>query len=295
MEIENKLKEKIRSLVNEGISEISEDIKEWNITLEEAKGVSYEVENEVKKIVSELQIYVNNIPIDYTKNNFQTKRIETEKKVFGLNINFKITFYFFKNNDVYVQNQEYTKALYKYIPSSQTVYISIYVIGNKIVRNTFNSKIAHEIRHTNQYKKTSKSNTDLLHPIKYYKIVQDIKENGFPSIIAHIKYLSSKYEQEAYGEELYNELMYSDEPPEVYFRETNSYMAYNALKKCIKIVQTNKDNQKLLEALTKWGYNYNDFLKKAQYSQQNFIKRLSRIIVQVQEDKIDTNPQFNYK
>ena len=105
MEIENKLKEKIRKLVNEG--EISEDIKEWNITLEEAKGVSYEVENEVKKIVSELQIYVNNIPIDYTKNNFQIKRIETEKKVFGLDINFKITFYFFKNNDVYVQNQKY--------------------------------------------------------------------------------------------------------------------------------------------------------------------------------------------
>lgn len=50
MEIENKLKEKIRKLVNEG--EISEDIKEWNITLEEAKGVSYEVENEVKKIES---------------------------------------------------------------------------------------------------------------------------------------------------------------------------------------------------------------------------------------------------
>ena len=47
-----KLKEKIRRLVNEGISEISEDIKEWNITLEEAKGVSYEVENEVKKIES---------------------------------------------------------------------------------------------------------------------------------------------------------------------------------------------------------------------------------------------------
>ena len=38
MEIENKLKEKIRKLVNEG--EISEDIKEWNITLEEAKGAS---------------------------------------------------------------------------------------------------------------------------------------------------------------------------------------------------------------------------------------------------------------
>lgn len=50
MEIENKLKEKIRKFVNEG--EISEDIKEWNITLEEAKGVSYEVENEVKKIES---------------------------------------------------------------------------------------------------------------------------------------------------------------------------------------------------------------------------------------------------
>ena len=292
--MENKLKEKIRRLVNEGITEISEDIKEWNITLEEAKGVSYEVENEVKKIVSELQIYVNNIPIDYTKNNFQTQRIETEKKVFGLDINFKITFYFFKNNDVYVQNQEYTKALYKYIPSSQTVYIFIYVIGNKIVRNTFNSKIAHEIRHTKQYKKTGKNNTELLHPRKYYEIVKDIQNEGFPKIVAHIKYLSSKYEQEEYGEELYNELMYSDEPPEVYFRETNSYMAYNALKKCIKIVQANKDNQKLLEALAKWGYNYNDFLKKAQYSQQNFIKRLSRIIVQVQEDKIDTNPQFNY-
>ena len=50
MEIENKLKEKIRKLVNEG--ETSEDIKEWNITLEEAKGVSYEVDNEVKKIES---------------------------------------------------------------------------------------------------------------------------------------------------------------------------------------------------------------------------------------------------
>ena len=60
-------------------------------------------------------------------------------------------------------------------------------------------------------------------------------------------------------------------------------------------MQANKDNQKLLETLAKWEYNYNDFLKKAQYSQQNFIKRLSRIIVQVQEDKIDTNPQFNYK
>ena len=47
--------------------------------------------------------------------------------------------------------------------------------------------------------------------------------------------------------------------------------------------------------INKLNNNYNDFLKKAQYSQQNFIKRLSRILVQVQEDKIDTNPQFNYK
>ena len=113
----------------------------------------------------------------------------------------------------------------------------------------------------------------MLHPIKYYKIVQDIKEDCFPSIIAHIKYLSSKYEQEAYGEELYNELMYYDEPPEVYFRETNSYMTYNALKKCIKIVQANKDNQKLLETLAKWEYNYNDFLKKSSIFTTKFYKK----------------------
>lgn len=292
---EKLLREKIRNLISENVDELIEDMKQWNASLEEAKGVSYEVENEVKNIVYDLQNYVNSFNIDYSKNNFQIKHLEVIHEVFGVKINFKINFYFFKNNDVYVQNEGNTTRLYKYVPSSKTVYISVYVIGKRIVKNTFNSKIAHEIRHAHQYKKTGKNNTELLHPVKYYQIVKDIQKEGFPQIIAHIKYLSSKYEQEAYSEELYNELMYSDEPPESYFRKTNPYLAYNMLKTCVKVLGTNKNNQELIEALSKWGYNYDDFLRKAHYAQQSFIKRLSRVLVQVQEDKIDTNPQFNYK
>lgn len=152
------LKDQIRNIVSGSIDDVVDNLKEWKASLQEAKGISYEVEKETKNIVSYLQNYLNRSHVDYSKDKFQIKQLETKHEVFGEKVNFKITFYLFKNNDIYVQNEGNARTLYKYVPSSKTVYISVYVIGKKIVKNTFNSKIAHEIRHALQYKKTGKHN-----------------------------------------------------------------------------------------------------------------------------------------
>lgn len=272
----------IKEFIKRELPTLIDDVIELNQAIEEAKGISSEVEEVVKELNDFFQEEIDNTPKNYLKNDFWEKNFSYTAEVFGKDVNFNVKVYYFKNINSYNNNRDKTNYLYKYVPSSNTVYISIYVIGDKIIKNTFNSKLAHEIKHYHQYIKTGYNQ---LHSTKYYDILKNIdSKNPYERTISNIVYLSSDYEQQAYTEELYNELMYSEAPYSSIIYSTNTYKAYESLKKSIAQAEKYSTDSNFINALKQYGYNFDDFIRKANFAKRNFIKKIGRTITQYQED-----------
>lgn len=261
--------------------------KALNEAIDEAMGISAEVEKEAERFVNAIQTKLREICPCYNRAGGYMTTVDFTDRLFEDKVNIKVRAYFFRDEHTYLYNlkKSMVNYIYSYIHSSNTIYLTTVVVGSDFIPGTLHSKVAHEIRHALQYKKSKKGRNELLHTQKYYTIRNNIMEGGLKSAVANIVYLSSKYEQESYGEELYNELMYCNAPYQSYVFKTNPYMAYTMLRESIEYIEQNKNTPELLSILGKYGYQYNFFIAKAKKAKERFLKRLSRAVAQAVSDK----------
>lgn len=268
------------------IGEISKNL--LNIINEE-RGISKEVQNEANEIYSEIDEFISNINFDYSNNKFFTLNYEFDISIFNEVIKTKIILRCFYNYNIYLQLHKKIEDYYYYNNKTKTLCLSIHIIGNKPLHFTFPTKLAHEIRHNLQYKKT---NYEYLHPTSYYANLAKLKNNEpFNKDIQNIIYLSSKYEQQSYGDELYSELKFLS--PDSYLdviNKCNSYLAYKTFINSINNIENNKDNKLLIDKINSFGFNdINDFINKAKYSARQFLKRLGKAISLYMDERQDSN------
>lgn len=258
-----------------------------NEVIDEAMGISAEVEKESERIVDIIQTKLRGISPCYNRAGGYLTTVNFTDRLFDDKVTIKVRAYFFRDEHCYLYNlkKSMVNYIYSYVHSSSTIYLTTVVVGGDFIPGTLPSKVAHEIRHALQYKKSKKGRNELLHTQKYYTIRNNIMEGGLKSAVANIVYLSSRYEQESYGEELYNELMYCNAPYQTYVFKTNPYMAYTMLRESIEYTEQNKDNPELMNILKKYGYQYSFFIAKAKKAKDRFLKRLSRAVAQAVSDK----------
>lgn len=259
---------------------------ELNDSINEALGISNEVEKEVEKIGDIIIKYVKNLPISYRYNDFYPQTKDIKSVLFGEEMIFKLQMYFFKDIETYFRNKDIIQYFFQYSNDTKTVFITIVVINKDVVFNSLTTKLAHEIRHTLQYNKTKRK---LLHSKSYYQNVYDSTGKKTNGDISEIIYLCSPYEQEAYGQELYNELLYYALPFKLQYKKCNGWQAYERLVKLINWVKNNPKDPKIINDITKRGYTVEEFLVKAENGRKKFIRRLGRAIVQAEKDKISFN------
>lgn len=261
--------------------------KALNEAIDEAMGISAEVEKESERIVDAIQTKLRGIYPCYNRAGVYLTTVALTDRLFDDKVTIKVRAYFFRDEHCYLYNlkKSMVNYIYSYVHSSSTIYLTAVVVGGDFVPGALRPKVAHEIRHVLQYKKTKQGRNELPHTQKYYTIRNMIMEGGLKSAVANIVYLSSKYEQESYGEELYNELMYSNAPYQSYVFKTNPYMAYTMLRESIEYIEQNKNSAELLSILGKYGYQYKFFIAKAKKAKDRFLKRLSRAVAQAVSDK----------
>lgn len=274
----------------------------WEDALREERGVSMEVEQEISSVMKAINDYVKTVPVDYSGEGFYPDKGDMDITIFGESVRFEIMFYFFRDYRAYLRHQSHIRYIYQYIRQRNTVMMTVVVINRDIVTNTFNGKIAHEVRHALQY---SKINKKKINKPAYYKAADFLKGKSLPSNsdengkqvrpidynieVANIIYLSSKYEQEAYGQEMYNSIMYSDEIPFLAYRHNNAYYAYQRLKESVRVVREGEGESSLAAALGRYGLTQERIVRKGENAMRKFFKRLIRAYSQAENDKIEYN------
>ena len=211
------------------------------------------------------------------------KKYESIHRIIWNNITDKSMIYFFDGLSSYLKLRKHISYSYKFVNETKTLYITVITINRNIVINTFTPKLAHEIRHALQYKKTGRK---YLHNYQYYDATLKLfDKNPIIKAVSNIIYLSSRYEQESYAEEMYNELLFNNKDISSLYKETNSWKAYEAMKKCLELVIKNKNHQEVKNEIEKRGYTIEKFLQIAEKSCRRFLKYLSRAIVMAQKGK----------
>lgn len=273
----------------------------WESALMEERGISREVEREVHGVVRSIGEYVKTVPVDYSGEGFFHRDERMETTVFGEDVKFEIKFYFFRDYRTYLRYQSHIRYIYQYIRQRNTVMMTVVVINRDIITNTFNGKIAHEIRHALQYVKINKGKINkpscyrAVEVLRGKPLLSNFDKNGkqvapidYDVEVANIIYLSSKYEQEAYGQEMYNSIMYSSELPFLAYRHNNAYYAYQRLKESVKVVKEGGGNG-LAAALERYGLSQERIVRKGENAVRKFFKRLIRAYSQADNDRIDYN------
>ena len=268
---------------------------ELNEAIDEALGISHEVEDATKGVKDYVESYIKTIPYSerYKYEGMNVISLDISRKLFGQEINFKISIFFFQDWSILRKNRNLNMNQFSYVDRTKTIYLSIVVVGDEILLNTFSTKIAHELRHALQYRKTLKPS---LVSMNYYKRIEDMDTNveddtvsdenyNFRGKIPFLIYLSSQYEQESYAEEMYNELIFSKDIVDSSYKETNPWRIYENGRKILNRVKRNMSNPRVLQAIKGLGYDPNTFIKAREKDLSNFLKKLGRAIVQAKKDK----------
>lgn len=276
----NEFREVVRKIVKEEIQHISKQ-KYVN----ETKGISPEVEELAHDFARDILEIVREKEYDYNQRFYRTSEIYDCCDVFGIDIALELNICFCRNWIVYNEECKGRAGEYKYDNKNRIVVITVYVVGDRIIANSLETKLAHEFRHIQQYAMYHKDKGDYLMKSSYYKATSQIGQGGLRDAVSNVIYLSSRFENEAYGQELYNELMNSNKPIEQVFKESNSYKAYESLVNDLKIMIANKNNRELHNILKEHGHQYDHVVRKGKNTCGRFHKRLIKAYAQAVEDR----------
>ena len=268
---------------------------ELNEAIDEALGVSQEVENATNEVKTYLEDYIKTIPYSerYKYEGMNIKTLDITRRIFNQDVNFKISIFFFQDWSTLRKNRNLNINQYSYVNRTKTLYLSIVVVGDEIILSTFSPKIAHELRHALQYEKTSKPS---LVSLRYYQLTADMDtsledddvpdENyNFRGRIPFLLYLCSQYEQESYAEEMYNELMFSEDISDYAYKKTNPWTIYDNGRRILNRVKRNMSTPRVLQVIKGLGYDPHTFVEAREKDLRNFLKKLGRAIVQAKKDK----------
>ena len=175
---------------------------------------------------------------------------------------------------------------YSYNSGTRTAKITVVMVADQIVVNTFTPFVAHEIRHHHQIVKSDCLTLNTKQFEKLKAAEEKNKTNPFLKMLKHIAYCSQESEQEAYGQELYHELCLLK--PTQYFyalEDCNAYKVYKRMEKYIAFIEKYKKNSLLYNSLHSLGYDVDIFIDKAKKSCKNFLRRLGRIVALYEKNK----------
>lgn len=257
--------------------------------VDEAKGVSSEVEEEARAFTRDLMEIIDEMKYDYNTNPHGRNVEYLDCNLFGLDITIKLIVHFCENEKIFHEQCKGRVGEYRYDNGKRLLTITVYKVGDTVVNNTMETKLSHEFRHVQQYAMYKKPKGSYLLNPSYYGAVNEIGKGYLETAVGNAIYLSTRFESEAYGEELYNELMISDKPLEQAFKESNSYQAYQSLINSLRIIVANKDKQNLHDVIKKHGHQYNHIIRKGKNTCGLFRKRLIRAYTQAVEDKKKEN------
>lgn len=260
-----------------------DDSDELNEAITEEMGISREVEDTVDRVSDNIEEYIKTVPLSFSSTHMLARKYATVESIFGNEININTMIYFFDSMSSYLKLRRNISYSYKFTNESKTLYITVVAINRNVIVNTLTPKLAHEIRHALQYKKT---NRKYLNNQQYYDATRSLfDKDTVVEAVSDIIYLSSRYEQESYAEEMYNELLFSDRDITSSYKNTNSWMAYESMKKNIRLIMENKKQQSIRKEIEKRGYSVDRFLQIAEKSRRRFLKYLSRAVIMAQKGR----------
>lgn len=272
------MKEKVISL---------EMLSTFRKILNEELGHSEEVDNETLRVSEDLEMMIRgNKPHTIPLNKFITKEFSIVKKVFDVIVKFTVTGVYFNDNKTYKNLKKSVNFDYSYNSGTRTAKITVVMVADQIVANTFTPFVAHEIRHHHQIVKSDCLTLNTKQFEKLKAAEEKNKTNPFLKMLKHIAYCSQESEQEAYGQELYHELCLLK--PTQYFyalEDCNAYKVYKRMEKYIAFIEKYKKNSLLYNSLHSLGYDVDIFIDKAKKSCKNFLRRLGRIVALYEKNK----------
>lgn len=194
----------------------------------------------------------------------------------------------------YKRNHNNSNEIFYFNKSKNILYLTIVCIGDKIITNTFTTKLAHEIKHAFQYYKYNFDGiNNKLHKSGYYNQRNINPQNEAEKHFKNIIYLSSQREQEAYQSELYTELIKLN--PSIYTKvvtQCNPYQLYLSFKRSVNYFKEHKEDNDVQNILKKFNYNYDNFMNKAEQNCKSFIQHLARAITLYEKEKLN-NVDYN--
>lgn len=247
-------------------------------SLLEERSVSREAQSEANELGECMEEIVDSIEPQYNDQGIAVVDGTNDTELFGKDIRICFKIYLFRDFEAYKKQRRIINYFYKYFNQSKTIHLTIVVIAGKVMYDTNQTKLAHEILHALQYEKSGK---ELLHNEKYYQNIEGLtqEQDEIIYMIKYIIYMSSHYEQEAYANELYSEL--NMRKPENYLdvlSRCNGYLSYKNLETYYNRIKELKDDELVKKTLEDYGYSIGYFLKNAEVAVKNFSRRIGRVV-----------------
>ena len=161
-------------------------------------------------------------------------------------------------------------------------FINVYAISGNIVKEKAMETIQHEIEHIFQQVKMGKG---FENDSMYAKIKDDMESgNESRSKIGKMIYYTLKSEQEGFNNGLYAYLMDINQPySDTLLNNSEVWQIYLFLKETFKEINNNLEMKNIFN---EYFCNYGITLKSIEKEINNFLHRIGRTIIKVQQDKI---------
>lgn len=206
---------------------------------------------------------------------------DKEKNINRKQIKIKWQYFSFYDKNTYFKylpNIEKTK----YVPNTNTLYITIWSIGGIIDNEILEGAIAHELTHNFQ---CINRNAPLLSnekaKEKYRNSDKNInKQTGLFKYIGIIVYLTYSFEQDAYLNAAYNYIMQecgNGEPFLYIYSQTEAYNSLHKMRNILDIIKESLKDKQIEEILSQHCVNeYNCSLEKIYNNGEKAYKRYAR-------------------
>lgn len=228
------------------------------------------VDREVRRVNGIIAEHIPYEEIDYpTKSNRHfSRKISFRDTLFGVDVEYNVTVYCYKNNDIYVNRVGYDK--YRcYLNSGLRVFnVTVSVIGKEMFLSSFTKDVAHEIKH-GMYK----ADIPLL-PDYYYELSEKTDKTKIEQAVADVLRYSLLSEMEKYGNEVYCDFLTNCYIPLYDYVLCKSYSVYHTFREEMTLLEEGGNNDELRNLLSKLGYSYEHIVAIGQAVKERMINTM---------------------
>lgn len=215
----------------------------------------------------------------------------------------KVNYFHFATNNIYDANKYSINCDYATSFSMKGIYditVYCYGIGGTVNKAVVQSNVQHELEHIFQEMSGSKKigEFDEVYALAQKNLFSEDKATMYAS---NLIYYSYAFEQDGYVNSLYAELIDKDEPMPRWedIKDTSAYVALSMIRKALRVVEKNKSNNKILNAVQQYGFAVEDLLKQGKTAEKRLLTKIGKVLIKIRKDKEAqgikfecTNPKF---